>query len=130
MKFLLNDRSSCMRTELISVELKIRLNFTLSCTEMYKYVLDSKYLSKAIKSNDQRNCANRFFYSDLIKYLFPLIFIKQKTNCFQQSTFRCFPFDFSPHPFSSFYPVKKCQIILEDYHRIFVQQNFDDNLLI
>ena len=40
-----------MRTEFISVELKIRLNSTLSCTEMYKHILDSKDLSKAIKSN-------------------------------------------------------------------------------
>ncbi len=38
--------------ELISVELRIRLNYTLSCTELYKYMLDSEELLKAIKSNE------------------------------------------------------------------------------
>ncbi len=39
MKHLFNDRRNSMTTELVSAELKIRLNATLSCTEMYKYIL-------------------------------------------------------------------------------------------
>ncbi|CAF4999545.1 unnamed protein product, partial [Rotaria sp. Silwood1] len=44
---------SRMTTELISAELKIRLNSTLSCTELYKYILSSEYLLRAIKSNEK-----------------------------------------------------------------------------
>ncbi|CAF1515024.1 unnamed protein product [Rotaria sp. Silwood1] len=53
MKHLLNDKRSRMTTELISAELKIRLNSTLSCTELYKYILSSEYLLRAIKSNEK-----------------------------------------------------------------------------
>ncbi|CAF4047485.1 unnamed protein product [Rotaria sordida] len=53
MKHLLNDRRSCMTTELISAELKIRLNSTLSCTELYKYILSSEDLLRAIKSDEK-----------------------------------------------------------------------------
>jgi hypothetical protein len=53
MKFLLNDRRNCMTIELISGELNIRLNSTLSCTEIYKHIIDSQDLSKAIKSNEK-----------------------------------------------------------------------------
>jgi hypothetical protein len=53
MKFLWNDRRNCNATELISGELNIRLNSTLSCTEIYKHILGSQDLSKAIKSNEK-----------------------------------------------------------------------------
>ncbi|CAF1304803.1 unnamed protein product [Rotaria sordida] len=53
MKHLLNDRRSCMTTELISAELKIRLNSTLSSTELYKYILSSEDLLRAIKSDEK-----------------------------------------------------------------------------
>jgi hypothetical protein len=39
--------------ELISVELRIRLNYTLSCTELYKYMLANQDLLKAIKSDSK-----------------------------------------------------------------------------
>ncbi len=41
MKHLFNDRRNFMTAELVSAELKIRLNATLSCTKMYKYMLYS-----------------------------------------------------------------------------------------
>ncbi len=53
MKFLLNDKRNYMTTELISAESKILLNSTLSCTVMYKHILGSQNLSKAIKSNEK-----------------------------------------------------------------------------
>ncbi|CAF5022389.1 unnamed protein product, partial [Rotaria sp. Silwood1] len=52
MKHLLSDKRSSMTTELISAELKIRLNSTLSCTELYKYILSSEDLLRAIKSDE------------------------------------------------------------------------------
>ena len=39
-----------MSTKLISAELKIRLNSSLSCIEMHKYLLCNQDLLKAIKS--------------------------------------------------------------------------------
>jgi hypothetical protein len=42
-----------MRTELISAELKIRLNSSLSCTEMYKHLLGNQDLLKEIKSGEK-----------------------------------------------------------------------------
>jgi len=42
-----------MTTELIPAELKTCLNSTLSCTEMYKHILGSQDLLKAIKSNEK-----------------------------------------------------------------------------
>ncbi len=42
-----------MTTELVSTELKIRLNSTLSCTELYKYLLGNKDLLRAIKSDEK-----------------------------------------------------------------------------
>ncbi|CAF3642456.1 unnamed protein product [Rotaria sp. Silwood1] len=53
MKHLLSDKRSSMTTELISAELKIRLNSTLSCTELYKYILSSEDLLRAIKSDEK-----------------------------------------------------------------------------
>ena len=50
MKHLFNDKRNRMSTELISAELKVRLNFSLSCTEMHKYLLCNQDLLKAIKS--------------------------------------------------------------------------------
>ncbi len=53
LKHLANDKSNCMRTELISAELKIRLNSSLSCTEMYKHLLGNQDLLKEIKSGEK-----------------------------------------------------------------------------
>jgi hypothetical protein len=53
MKHLWNDTRNRMTTELISAELKIRLNATLSCTDMYKKVLCDSNLLKAIRSNEK-----------------------------------------------------------------------------
>ena len=41
MKHLVNDKRNCMTTKLVTVELKIRLNATLKCTDMYKYILSN-----------------------------------------------------------------------------------------
>ena len=57
MKFFLNDERNCMTTEHISAELKIRLNSTLSCTEMYKHILGSQNLSKL--SNQMKNIRSK-----------------------------------------------------------------------
>jgi hypothetical protein len=45
------------KAELISAELKIRLNSTLSCTEMYKHILGSQDLSKL--SNQMKNMRSK-----------------------------------------------------------------------
>jgi len=42
-----------MRAKLLSTKLKIRLNFSLSYTEMYKYLLDNQDSLKAIKSDEK-----------------------------------------------------------------------------
>ncbi|CAF4439097.1 unnamed protein product, partial [Rotaria sp. Silwood2] len=53
MKHLLNDKRNCMTTELISAELRIRLNSTLSCTEFFKYTLNNEDLLRVIKSDEK-----------------------------------------------------------------------------
>jgi hypothetical protein len=64
MKHLLDDKRNCMRTELVSAELNIRLNSSLSCTEMYIYLLGNQDLLKAIKSDKKytfkRKCVQQF----------------------------------------------------------------------
>jgi hAT family C-terminal dimerisation region len=60
MKHLINDRRGSMTTELVSAELKIRLNSTLSCTELYKYLLDNEDSLRAIKSNDKYTLKKKF----------------------------------------------------------------------
>ncbi|CAF2869534.1 unnamed protein product [Rotaria sp. Silwood2] len=52
LKYLCNDKRNCMTIELLSAELKIRLNSSLSCIEMYKHVLSNQDLLKAIKSDE------------------------------------------------------------------------------
>ncbi|CAF3066045.1 unnamed protein product [Rotaria sp. Silwood2] len=49
LKYLCNDKRNCMTIDLLSAELKIRLNSSLSCIEMYKHVLSNQDLLKAIK---------------------------------------------------------------------------------
>ena len=39
MKHLFNDTRNRMTTEFLSTELKIRLNSTISCNGIYKYIL-------------------------------------------------------------------------------------------
>ncbi len=51
LKHLYNDKRNRMTTELISAELKIRLNSSLPCIEMYKHILPNQDLLKAIKSD-------------------------------------------------------------------------------
>jgi hypothetical protein len=68
MKFLRNDRRNCMTIELISPESNISLNSTTSCTEMYKHILSSQDLSKAIKSNEKYTFKNNVFSNSI--YLF------------------------------------------------------------
>ncbi len=53
MKHLINDKGSSMTTELVSAELKIRLTSTLSCTELYEYLLGNEDLLRAIKSDEK-----------------------------------------------------------------------------
>ena len=53
LKYLCNDKRNCTKTELISAELKIRLNSSLSCIEMYKHLLSNQDLLKAIKSDEK-----------------------------------------------------------------------------
>ncbi|CAF1150096.1 unnamed protein product [Adineta steineri] len=53
LKFLCNDKRNCMTTELISAELKIRLNSSFSCIEIFKHVLSNQDLLKAIKSDEK-----------------------------------------------------------------------------
>ena len=53
MKHLFNDRRSSMTIQLVSAELKIRLNATLSYTEMYNYILSNQELLKAIRSDEK-----------------------------------------------------------------------------
>jgi hypothetical protein len=56
-KFLLNDKTNFITSELMSSELKICLNFTLSCTEMHKDILGSQDLSKL--SNQMKNIRSK-----------------------------------------------------------------------
>lgn len=53
MKHLVNDRRNRMTTEFVSVQLKISLYSTLSCTELYKYVLDNEDLLRVIKLSEK-----------------------------------------------------------------------------
>ena len=53
MKHLFNNTRNRMTTELVSAELKIRLNPTLSCTDMHKKILCDSSLLKAIRSNEK-----------------------------------------------------------------------------
>jgi len=53
LKHLCNDKRNRMTIELISAELKIRLNSSLSCVEMYKHVLANQDLLRAIKSEEK-----------------------------------------------------------------------------
>ena len=49
MKDLQDDKRNCMLTELVAVELKIRLNASLSCTEAYDFFLSKPELLKLIQ---------------------------------------------------------------------------------
>ncbi len=60
MKHLINDKGSSMTTELVSAELKIRLTSTLSCTELYKYLLGNEDLLRAIKSDEKYRFKKKF----------------------------------------------------------------------
>ena len=53
MKHLVNDKRNRMTTELVSAELKIRLNATLQCADMYKYILSNQDILKAIRSDEK-----------------------------------------------------------------------------
>ncbi len=57
MKFLLNDKTNFITSELMSSELKICLNSTLSCAEMHKHILGSQDLSKL--SNQMKNIRSK-----------------------------------------------------------------------
>ena len=60
MKNLVNDKRNCMTTELVSAELKIRLNATLPCADMYKYILSNQDLLKAIRSDEKYTFKKRY----------------------------------------------------------------------
>ncbi|CAF3173316.1 unnamed protein product [Rotaria sp. Silwood2] len=68
MKHLLNDRRKRMTNELVSVELKIRFNSTLSCTEMYKYILCNQDLLKAIKSDEKYTFKKNVFNNSIFVF--------------------------------------------------------------
>jgi hypothetical protein len=53
MKHLFNDKRNRMTVELISAELKIRLNATSSCIDMFQFVMSNQDLLKAIRSNEK-----------------------------------------------------------------------------
>jgi hypothetical protein len=53
MKDLYNDKRNFMSTELIASELKIRLNSSLSCTDIYGFLLSKPKLLKLIRSNEK-----------------------------------------------------------------------------
>jgi hypothetical protein len=52
-KHLYNDKRNRMSTELIAAELKIRLNSSLSCTEIYGFLLSKLELLELIHSNEK-----------------------------------------------------------------------------
>ncbi len=58
MKHLYNDERNCMSTAVIAGELKIRLNLSLSCTEVYNFLLSKPELLKLIYSNE-KYCAKK-----------------------------------------------------------------------
>jgi len=58
MKHLYDDQRNRMSTELIAAELKIRLNTSLSCTEIYDFLLSKPELLKLIHSN-KRSCKKK-----------------------------------------------------------------------
>ena len=55
-----------MTTELVSAELKIRLNSTLTCAEIHKHVLCNQDLLRAIKSDQKytfkKNIFNKYAF--------------------------------------------------------------------
>ena len=53
LKHLLSVKRNCLREKLLSTELKTCLNFSVSYSEMYKYLLDNQHLLKAIKSDEK-----------------------------------------------------------------------------
>ena len=53
MKPLVSDYRNLMSLNSITAELHIRLNTSLSCTDMYKYLLSGKELTTAIHSNNK-----------------------------------------------------------------------------
>ena len=61
MKHLVNDKRNCMTTELVSAELKIRLNANLTCANMYKYILSNQDLLKAIRSDEKYTFKKKVF---------------------------------------------------------------------
>ncbi len=62
MKHLYDDKRNRMSTESIAAELKIRLNSSLSCTEVYDFLLSKPALLKLIHSNEKyctkKQCVN------------------------------------------------------------------------
>ena len=82
MKHLFSDSRNCMSTELVSAELKIRLNSTLSCTEKYKYILSNRELLKAIQSDEKytfkNNMSNYLIYFCLDRFFFFLLYNKDR----------------------------------------------------
>jgi hypothetical protein len=57
-----------MTTKVVSAELKIRLNATLPCADMYRYILSNQDLLKAIRL-DEENTFKKILFSKFI-YLF------------------------------------------------------------
>ena len=53
MKDLFNDKRNRMSTELIAAELKIRLNSSIPCTEIYDFLLSKPELLKLIRSSEK-----------------------------------------------------------------------------
>ena len=73
MKHLVNDKRNCMTTKLVSAELKIRLNATLPCANMYRYILSNQDLLEAIRL-DEKYTFKKILFSKFI-YLFHCFFL-------------------------------------------------------
>ena len=73
MKYLVNDKRNCEATELVSAELKTRLNATLPTADMYRYILLNQDLLKAIRSDEKYTFKKNMFIKFI--YLFHCFFL-------------------------------------------------------
>ena len=53
MRDLYNDKRNCISPELIATELKIRLNSSILCTDIYDFLLSKPELLKLIRSKEK-----------------------------------------------------------------------------
>ena len=53
MKNLCTDERNRLSTDMVKAELCVKLNYSLSCKELYTYNIDQKTLLKAARSNSK-----------------------------------------------------------------------------